>query len=85
MIVKEKDWETVAEGRGMRLSILAELLDTHVDDIADEILKLTKVRNSIKAEVYKLESKRKESFYPSKKRGILYKRVKYLRSFLNES
>ena len=41
MIIKEKDWETVAEGRGMRLSILAELLDTHVDDIADEILKLT--------------------------------------------
>ena len=82
MIIKEKDWETVAEGRGMRLSILAELLDTHVDDIADEILKLTRVRNRIKAEVYKLESKRKESFYPSKKRGILYKRVKYLRSFL---
>lgn len=82
MMVKDKDWETVAEGRGMRLSILAELLDTHVDDIADEILKLTKVRNGIKAEVYKLESKRKESFYPSKKRGILYKRVKYLRSFL---
>ena len=54
----------------------------HVDDIADEILKLTRVRNRIKAEVYKLESKRKESFYPSKKRGILYKRVKYLRSFL---
>ena len=85
MIDKKKDWETVAEGRGMRLSILAELLDTHVDDIADEILKLTKVRNRIKAEVYKLESKRKESFYPSKKRGILYKRVKYLRSFLNEN
>jgi len=84
MMVKKKDWETVAEGRGMRLSILAELLDTSVDDIADEILKLKGVRNRIKAEIYTLETKRKESFYPSKKRGILYKRVKYLRSFLNE-
>ena len=85
MIIKEKDWETVAEGRGMRLSILAELLDTHVDDVADEIVKLKRIQHKIKSEVYKLESKRKESFYPSKKRGILYKRVKYLRSFLNES
>ena len=79
-----KDWETVAEGRAMRLSILAELLDTHVDDIADEILKLTGIKNRIKAEIYTLDSKRKESFYPSKKRGILYNRVKYLRSFLND-
>jgi len=76
------DYKEVAEGRAMRLSILAELLDTHVDDIADEILKLRGVKDRIKAEVYRLDSKRKESFYPSKKRGILYKRVKYLRSFL---
>ncbi len=79
------DYKQIAEGRGMRLSILAELLDTHVDDIADEILKLKGVKNRIKAEIYTLESKRKESFSPSKKRGILYKRVKYLRSFLNEN
>ena len=84
MIVKAKDWETVAEGRGMRLSILAELLDTHVDDVADEIVKLKRVQHKIKAEVYRLDSKRKESFYPSKKRGMLYKRAKYLRSFLND-
>jgi len=79
------DYKQIAEGRAMRLSILAELLDTHVDDIADEILKLKGIKNRIKAEIYTLESKRKESFSPSKKRGILYKRVKYLRSFLNES
>lgn len=80
-----KDYKEVAEGRAMRLSILAELLDTSVDDIADEILKLKGIKNRLKAEIYTLETKRKESFYPSKKRGILYKRVKYLRSFLNES
>lgn len=80
-----KDYKEVAEARAMRLSILAELLDTSVDDIADEILKLKGIKNRIKAEIYTLETKRKESFYPSKKRGILYKRVKYLRSFLNES
>ena len=85
MIVKENDYKTMADARAMRLSILAELLDTHVDDIADEILKLKGIKNRIKAEIYTLESKRKESFYPSKKRGILYKRVKYLRSFLNEN
>jgi hypothetical protein len=78
------DYKEIADGRAMRLSILAELLDTHVDDIADEILKLKGIKNRIKAEIYTLESKRKESFYPSKKRGILYKRVKYLRSFLND-
>jgi len=82
MIIKDNDYKTMAEGRAMRLSILAELLDTHVDDIADEILKLKGVKERINAEIYKLESKRKESFYPSKKRGILYNRVKYLRSFL---
>lgn len=82
MIIKDNDYKTMADGRAMRLSILAELLDTHVDDIADEILKLKGVKERINAEIYKLESKRKESFYPSKKRGILYNRVKYLRSFL---
>lgn len=85
MKVKEKDYKTMSDARAMRLSILAELLDTSVDDIADEILKLKGIKNRIKAEIYTLESKRKESFSPSKKRGILYKRVKYLRSFLNES
>ena len=82
MKVKEKDYKTIADARAMRLSILAELLDTSVDDIADEILKLKGVKNRIKAEIYTLETKRKETFSPSKKRGILYKRVKYLRSFL---
>ncbi len=76
------DYKTIADGRAMRLSILAELLDTSVDDIADEILKLKGIKNRIKAEIYTLETKRKESAPPSKKRDVLYNRVKYLRSFL---
>lgn len=38
----------------------------------------------IKEQIEDLETKRKKAFYPSKKRGIMYKRIKYLKRLLGE-
>ena len=37
----------------------------------------------LKEEIEKLETKRKTAFYPSKRRGVLYKRIKYLKRIMN--
>lgn len=51
----------------------------------EEILSALKLQELIKEKIEEYESDRKQSWFPSKKRGMLYKKANRLRNLLEKS
>ena len=51
----------------------------------DEINECLKLRELVEEEIKYFEKQRKQAFYPSKKRGMLYKKIKWRQSLLDQS
>jgi len=56
-----------------------------VEDDQKLIKSALKLQELVKERITEMDAKRKEAYYPSKKRGVLYKRIKVLQSLVTES